>query len=68
MVRRMELKADGFALRHAGGAEVLRACLKNEFDHVPFAVDASGWQVLLLHRMPTAAQRLKQAEAGEKAC
>ena len=61
VVRRMELKADGFALRHAGGSEALRACLKNEFDHAPFAVDASAWQVLLLHRMPTAAQRLKQA-------
>ncbi len=67
VVRHMELQADRFALRYAGGAEALLACLKNEFDHIPFAVDASLWQVLLLHRMPTALQRLSQAEkyAGE---
>ena len=65
VVRRMELKADRFALRHAGGTDVLRACLKSEFDHAPFAADASAWQVLLLHRMPTAVQRLKQATEEE---
>ena len=61
VVRHMELRADRFALRHAGGEEALLACLKTEFDHIPFAVDASVWQVLLLHRMPTALQRLTQA-------
>ena len=60
-VRRMELRADRFALRHAGGAEALRACLRSEFEREPFAVDAPAWQVLLLRRMPTAARRLAQA-------
>ena len=61
VVRRMELQADLFALRHAGGIEVLEACLRHDFDHAPFAVEASVWQVLLLHRMPTALRRLRQA-------
>ncbi len=68
VVRHMELRADEFALRHAGGGDALLLCLKNEFEHTPFAVDASGWQVLLLHRMPTARQRLSRAgECAEEA-
>ena len=63
-VRRAELRADRFALRHAGGPEVLQSCLRQEFDLEPFAVDAPVWQVLLLRRMPTAAQRLARAAAG----
>ena len=59
--RRLELRADRFALRHAGGAETLRACLRSEFEHEPFAADAPAWQVLLLRRMPTPARRLAQA-------
>jgi hypothetical protein len=59
--RRLELRADRFALRHAGGAEALLACLQHEFEHEPFAVEAPAWQVVLLRRMPPAAQRLAQA-------
>ena len=62
-VRRMELKADRFALRHAGGEAALRACLRSEFERAPFAADAPAWQVLLRRRMPTAIQRLAQAKA-----
>jgi STE24 endopeptidase len=62
-VRFMELRADRFALRHAGGAEVLRSCLRQEFQHEPYAVDAPAWQVWLLRRRPTARRRLAQAEA-----
>lgn len=62
-VRRVELGADRFALRHAGGAEALLACLRHEFSQAPFAVDAPRWQVALLRRMPTAARRLAQAQA-----
>lgn len=65
VVRRMELRADRFALRHAGGADVLLSCLRREFERAPFAVDAPGWQVALLRRMPTPAARLAQAHALE---
>lgn len=66
--RHLELRADRFALRQAGGVEVLRACLRHEFEHAPFAVDAPVWQVLLLRRRPMPAQRLAQAQAlAEKA-
>ena len=61
VVRRMELAADRFALREAGGAAVLRSCLRREFEAEPFAVAAPGWQVLLLRRMPPPARRLEQA-------
>jgi len=67
VVRRVELRADRFALRHAGGSEALLSCLRHEFERVPFAVDAPAWQVLLLRRMPTAARRLAQAKALETA-
>jgi STE24 endopeptidase len=63
VARHMELRADRFALRHAGGAEVLVACLRQSFERAPFGVDAPLWQVLLLHRKPTARCRL--ARAGE---
>jgi len=59
--RHMELRADRFALLHAGGPEALLACLRKEFEHGPFAVDPPTWQVLLLHRKPTATRRLVQA-------
>ena len=59
--RRQELAADRFALRMAGGAEVLQACLRIAFEQEPFAVTAPAWQVLLLHRLPTPARRLAQA-------
>lgn len=67
VVRRMELRADRFALRHAGGAAVLVSCLRREFERAPFALDAPGWEVALLRRMPTPARRLAQARecAGE---
>ncbi len=61
VVRRMELRADRFALRHAGGAEVLQSCLRHEFERAPFAVDAPRWQVELLSNRPTPARRLAQA-------
>ena len=61
--RRLELRADRFALRQAGGAEVLRACLRFDFEREPFAADAPLWHVLLLRRTPTAASRLAQAQA-----
>lgn len=67
VVRRMELRADRFALRHAGGIEVLRRCLQQEFLHEPFAVDAPAWQIWLLRRQPTARRRLAQAKALEEA-
>ncbi len=63
LARRMELRADRFALRHAGGADVLLACLRHRFEREPFAVDAPGWQIALLRKMPTAARRLAQAQA-----
>ncbi len=62
VTRRGELRADRFALRHAGGAEVLRTCLRHEFEREPFAVDAPGWQVALLRKTPTPAKRLAQAQ------
>lgn len=65
VIRRQELAADRFALRHAGGAEALRACLRLAFAQEPFALDAPGWQVALLRRMPTPARRLAQAAAAE---
>lgn len=61
VVRRVELRADRFALRQAGGAEVLLACLRQEFERAPFAADAPGWQVALLRQMPTPARRVAQA-------
>jgi len=61
--RRMELQADRFALQHAGGKEVLLLCLEQEFEQVPFAMNAPLWQVILLRRMPTPARRLAQADA-----
>lgn len=63
--RRGELRADRFALRHAGGAAVLQACLQHEFEREPYPVDAAGWQVLLLRKMPTPAKRLARAAAAE---
>lgn len=63
LTRRLELRADRFALRHAGGADVLRSCLRHRFEREPFAMDAPGWQVALLWKMPTPAQRLAQAQA-----
>ena len=65
--RRMELRADRFALRHAGGEDVLLSCLRNRFEREPFAVDAPGWQVALLRKMPTPARRLAQARAWTRA-
>ena len=61
--RRLELRADRFALAHAGGVEALRTCLQREFEREPYGVTAPAWRVLLLHRKPTAARRLAQAEA-----
>ncbi len=63
-VRRGELRADRFALRHAGGLAVLQACLRREFEREPFAVDLPAWHVALLRRMPTAAKRLAHARAA----
>lgn len=63
LARRMELRADRFALRHAGGADVLLSCLRHRFEREPFAVDVPGWQIALLRKMPTAARRLAQAQA-----
>ena len=60
-VRRGELRADGFALRHAGGAAVLEASLRREFEREPYAVDLPAWTVALLRREPTAARRLAAA-------
>ncbi len=62
--RRMELRADRFALRNAGGVEALRTCLQDDFARAPHAVEAPGWQVVLLRRTPTAARRLAAAEAA----
>jgi hypothetical protein len=62
-VRRMELRADRFALRQAGGIDALRSCLRHDFEQAPGAVEAAGWQVALLRRMPTPACRLEQAQA-----
>ena len=56
-----ELRADRFALRHAGGVAALQACLRHDFEREPFAVDLPVWQVALLRRMPTAAKRLARA-------
>lgn len=65
--RRMELRADRFALQHAGGADALRTCLRLDFERAPFAANAAFWQVLLLRRMPTAEKRLAQAAQAEAA-
>ncbi|HAL92000.1 MAG TPA: hypothetical protein DCM68_03125 [Verrucomicrobia bacterium] len=65
VVRRAELRADRFALRQAGGSEVLLACLRHEFERAPFAADAPWWQVALLRQMPTPARRVAQAQALE---
>lgn len=62
-----ELRADRFALRHAGSAATLQACLRHEFELQPFAVDLPAWQVALLRRMPTPAKRLARARELEKA-
>lgn len=67
VARRVELRADRFALRHAGGADVLLSCLRHRFEREPFAVDAPGWQVALLRKMPTPAKRLAQAQALARA-
>jgi len=63
VVRRLELRADRFAIEHAGGPDALRTCLEQQFRRAPFALDAPLWQVLLLHRMPTPACRLARAES-----
>ena len=63
VVRRLELRADRFAIEHAGGSDALRTCLEQQFRRLPFALDAPLWQVLLLHRMPTPACRLARAES-----
>ena len=65
VLRHLELAADRFALGQAGGEDVLQSCLRIAFEQEPFAVDAPGWQVVLLHRAPTPAHRLAQA-AGLK--
>ena len=62
-----ELRADRFALRHAGGRAALEACLRYRFDREPCAWDAPFWQVALLRKTPTAARRLAQAQALERA-
>ena len=62
--RRGELRADRFALHHAGGATALLTCLQHEFEREPFALDAAWWQVLLLRKMPTPARRLTQAHTS----
>ena len=67
VTRRVEMRADRFALRHAGGADVLLSCLRHRFEREPFAVDAPGWQVALLRKMPPPAKRLAQAQALERA-
>ena len=66
VIRRAELGADRFALRHAGGAAALRSCLRHEFARAPFAMDEPGWQVALLRNRPTPARRLAQAAATER--
>ncbi len=63
--RRGELRADLFALRHAGGREALEACLRYRFEREPFALDAPFWQRWLLRKTPTPAQRLAQARVLE---
>ena len=63
--RHLELRADRFALKHAGGREVLCACLRHQFELEPFAADLPAWQVVLLRRMPTAGRRLRQAAGLE---
>ena len=67
VARRGELRADRFALRHAGGREALEACLRFRFEREPFAWDAPFWQVVLLRKTPTPARRLAQARALERA-
>lgn len=64
--RRGELRADRFALRHAGGREALEACLRFRFERAPFAFDVPFWQRWLLRKTPTPAQRLAQARALER--
>ena len=64
--RRGELRADRFALRHAGGREALAACLRYRFEREPFALAAPFWQTWLLRKTPTPAQRLAQARALER--
>ncbi len=61
VARWMELRADAFALRYAGGAERLRECLREEFRQEPFAAEVSAWQVWLLRRQPTAVRRAARA-------
>jgi hypothetical protein len=57
-------RADRFALREAGGRRgAAQSCLRQDFLHEPFAVDAPAWQVWLLRRQPTALRRLAQAES-----
>lgn len=64
--RRGELRADRFALRHAGGRDALEACLRYRFARAPFAWDAPFWQVALLSKTPTPARRLAQARACDR--
>jgi len=61
VARWMELRADAFALRYAGGAERLLECLREEFRQEPFAAEVPAWQVWLLRRQPTAARRAARA-------
>ena len=60
--RHLELNADRFALRHAGGREALLECLRLEFEREPFAVEVPAWQEWLLRRRPSALRRLESAE------
>ncbi|HRV30245.1 MAG TPA: hypothetical protein P5169_00945 [Kiritimatiellia bacterium] len=61
--RRLDLRADRFALREVrGGAEVLRRCLAYAFEREPFAVSPPLWQVWLLHPAASATERLQQAQ------
>lgn len=60
--RHLELNADRFALRHAGGKEALLECLRMEFEREPFAVEVPAWQEWLLRRRPSALRRLERAE------
>ncbi|MDR0993458.1 MAG: hypothetical protein LBN38_02670 [Verrucomicrobiota bacterium] len=62
LIRREELRCDRFALRHAGGKNVLLACLRRDFEYEPFAFHASWWQLLFVRDAPSPEQRLTQAE------
>lgn len=64
--RRVDLHVDRFAVLEAGGASVLRSYLAQAFAQKPFPVTASAWQILLLRRQPTPAQRLAWAEKWKR--